>query len=366
MQVSKFCSNFAVVIELERHIEILLLSNDCVIVPDLGGFMAHHVDARYDEENGVFLPPLRTLGFNPQLKLNDSLLAQSYVECYDISYPEALRRIEEEVSELRQHLDNEGYYELNDLGVLSLNADGRLEFEPCEAGILTPSFYGLSTFEMQPLHPAAKSRKRATHVPLPATVNGTNTLLNQQLAADEAEETADEERAITIKMSWVRNAVAIAAAVIAFFVMTIPVSNSELQGDMMVSKTSLAIINKDTSLKVARIDKEAVRRAIVERDTTIRQQAVKQESAKADTATATAPTTSFTIVLASQVTKKNATEFVNQLHKAGLQEARVFTRNNIVRVVCGSYPTQGAAYSGMGQVRKSGLVNDAWVMKLKN
>ncbi|MQO83477.1 SPOR domain-containing protein, partial [Prevotella copri] len=33
---------------LERHIEILLLSNDCVIVPGFGGFMAHHVDARYD------------------------------------------------------------------------------------------------------------------------------------------------------------------------------------------------------------------------------------------------------------------------------------------------------------------------------
>lgn len=60
-------------IELDRHIEILLLSNDCVIVPDFGGFMAHHVDARYDEADGTFLPPLRTLGFNPQLKMNDSL-----------------------------------------------------------------------------------------------------------------------------------------------------------------------------------------------------------------------------------------------------------------------------------------------------
>lgn len=74
-------------IELERHIEILLLENDCVIVPDLGGFMAHHCEARYDAEDHLFLPPQRTLGFNPQLKLNDSLLAQSYVEAYDISYP---------------------------------------------------------------------------------------------------------------------------------------------------------------------------------------------------------------------------------------------------------------------------------------
>ena len=116
MFISKKRRNFALVIELERHIEILLLSNDCVIVPELGGFMTHHIDARYIEEEATFLPPLRTLGFNPQLKINDSLLAQSYVEAYDISYPEALQRIEDEVEELKMHLQNDGFYELNDIG----------------------------------------------------------------------------------------------------------------------------------------------------------------------------------------------------------------------------------------------------------
>ena len=118
--------------------------------------MAHHMEARYDEHDGMFLPPQRTLGFNPQLKLNDSLLAQSYVEAYDISYPEALRRIEDEVAELKQHLDNEGFYEMNDIGRLSFNPEGKLEFSPCEAGILTPELYGLSSFEFTPLAQAAE------------------------------------------------------------------------------------------------------------------------------------------------------------------------------------------------------------------
>ena len=34
-------------IELARHIEILLLENDCVIVPELGGFIAHYQPAYY-------------------------------------------------------------------------------------------------------------------------------------------------------------------------------------------------------------------------------------------------------------------------------------------------------------------------------
>ena len=146
-----FFTNFAVVNELERHIEILLLSNDCVIVPDFGGFMAHHVDARYDGRDNMFLPPLRTVGFNPQLKMNDSLLAQSYVEAYDISYPEAIDRLANEVAEIRQRLENEGKYEINNIGTIYLNEDGNYTFEPCEAGILTPNYYGLGGFDMLPL-----------------------------------------------------------------------------------------------------------------------------------------------------------------------------------------------------------------------
>ena len=75
--------------------------------------MAHHLEASYDSENEIFLPPLRTIGFNSQLKMNDSLLVQSYVEAYDISYPEALSRIEDEVNELKNISDEYLIYLFN-------------------------------------------------------------------------------------------------------------------------------------------------------------------------------------------------------------------------------------------------------------
>ena len=44
-------------IELAQHIEALLLENDCVIVPGLGGFVAHYTPAmRVAEENTFFAP----------------------------------------------------------------------------------------------------------------------------------------------------------------------------------------------------------------------------------------------------------------------------------------------------------------------
>ena len=135
-------------LELARHIEILLLKHDCVIVPGLGGFIAHHVEARYDHESGCFLPPLRTLGFNPQLNsLNDSILAQFYVEHMEISYPEAVRLIEEEVEELKNILKQEGRIELYSIGELYVNDEGHIAFTPCDAGILSPELYALNSFK---------------------------------------------------------------------------------------------------------------------------------------------------------------------------------------------------------------------------
>ena len=191
-----------------------MLDYECVIVPGLGGFMTHHVEARYDEADNTFLPPLRTLGFNPKLKLNDSLLAQSYVEAYDISYPEAVNRIEEEVNELKQHIQNEGSYELTDIGVISLNEDGNYEFEPCEAGVLTPWLYGLCSFEMKM---TAEGKAASAATPKDDVPAGNNDAMQeaptQARHALDATDEADDDKVIRIKVAWIRNAVAIAAAV---------------------------------------------------------------------------------------------------------------------------------------------------------
>ena len=343
-------------IELDRHIEILLLSNDCVIVPGLGGFMTHHVEARYDADDQMFLPPLRTLGFNPQLTMNDSLLVQSYIEAYDISYPEALRRIESEVEELKQHIEAAGCYELNDIGELSLNEEGKYLFTPCEAGILTPALYGLSSFEMSPIAtvvPEVVEEKEKKETEETAAASGL-----VPLATDEQD---DEERALVIKMSWIRNTVAIAAAVLAFFLMTTPVSNSDapqmsmgnLNNPLLVSAHKPAV-KPDTAIKItpdSTVAKKAVAEAEVKKDSVVAQPEM--------------PMTGYCLVLASHVSKKNAQAFVEELHKRGFTEAEIFVRNNVTRVICGHFETMNAAYNRLNRVRDNKGFEEAWVLKLK-
>lgn len=135
-------------LRLDRHIESLLTKYDCVILPGFGGFVTYHVSARIDEVGDVMLPPSTTVGFNPQLTLNDSLLVQSYVETYDYSFPEALHIVADEIRELESILQENGHYELPSIGQLTINIKGKYEFEPTPSGILIPEFYALPNIDI--------------------------------------------------------------------------------------------------------------------------------------------------------------------------------------------------------------------------
>lgn len=374
MRVSKNNSTFADVIELNRHIEILLLSSDCVIVPDLGGFMTHHVDARYDEEDNMFVPPLRTLGFNPQLTMNDSLLAQSYVEAYDINYPEAVRRIEAEVTELKQQLNNEGFYEMTGIGMLTLNEDRRIVFEPCEAGLLTPSLYGLGAFEMLPLREEKKgiADKNATLVSID---NGKQPLRTT---------TKDGEKAIVVKLSWVRNAAAMAAAIIVLLILAPTLlnrHNAESQQPEMSKVDLLPLPNKNVEPKKLDTSTVNIKHDSIEQTSTEQTVATPDSAQHATVAKSTpdAPKTQkapeadaekdkayYCLVLASQVAQQGAENLVSKMRQHGFENTRININKQVRRVVYGQYATETEAYQALQKLHNaSSDFEEAWVYKTK-
>lgn len=359
LQVSQKSRTFADVIELNRHIEILLLSSDCVIVPDLGGFVTHHVDARYDADDQMFVPPLRTLGFNPQLTLNDPLLAQSYVEAYDITYPEAVRRIESEVAELKQQLNTDGYYEMNGIGVLSLNEDGRIVFEPCEAGLLTPELYGLGAFEMLPLNSSGVVNTVATAMQPSAESDET---------AVEVEDTVErKEGAIVIKMSWIRNVTAVAAAILLFLILTPPVANSLQPSTPQVSMSQVELLPMPKKVEPKTLDTSMVKvnsDSVKADKDTIKTTADSVSADKVEAAESHAES-AYCLVLASQVAQKGAEHLVSQMKKQGYDDTRIHVHNNVRRVVYGHYASQGAAYQALNKLRNAASgFDEAWVYKV--
>ena len=380
-----FFTNFAVVNELERHIEILLLSNDCVIVPDFGGFMAHHVDARYDGRDNMFLPPLRTVGFNPQLKMNDSLLAQSYVEAYDISYPEAIDRLANEVVEIRQRLENEGKYEINNIGTIYLNEDGNYTFEPCEAGILTPNYYGLGGFDMLPL----SAQENEPTVTLEKT-NSTNIAENIEINQEEKQAepvvalqnaTAnsvfdvndDDEKPsaefILIKKSWLRNLAAACIAIIAFFAISTPLRTPNVQTSKIDTGMLTRIMPKELVTQNTHQTELASKAANSEKVLKINPETNKDANdevneKKIDQAELKSAKPYYGIVLASRVTKRNAANYVETLQAKGFKAAKVVITATNVKVVYGSYETEGQAYKALHDLRNNDVFADGWITKV--
>ena len=370
-------TNFAHVIELERHIEILLLKSDCVIVPGLGGFIASHVAARFDEADSMFIPPVRTLGFNPKLSINDSLLVQSYSEAYDLSYPEAYNRIENEVNELRQHIANNGSYELCDIGTLYLNDDGNMEFTPCEAGILTPELYSLSSFEMKKITStdSVTTDKKAVAIPFDAH-NGITKLTKDNEFCVQTEistNTLEDNGKIQIRISALRNFAAAVIAVILFMVLGTPVN--ENSGTLMTSNIDHGFINTLINNGYNNITKNNNSLNLKITGTTKSQGA---KTNKKENSTVNAPTKTnqysvkqekdyYCIVLASQVTKNNAEDFVKRLGKQGYDEASVLIeKNRSIKVIYGHYTTQGEAYNELNNLRGNDNFYDAWVYQVKN
>ena len=361
-------------IELERHIEVLLLNNDCVIIPNFGGFMVHHVEARYDEKDHIFLPPYRTLGFNPQLKMNDSLLAQSYIEAYDISYPEAIKRIESEVDELNQILDNEGEYELNDIGTLHRNEMGSFDFVPCDAGILTPYLYGLSSFELESLSSIKAKRnkevieaeKEITNIPTGIqALEKANIFANQSSLSNKTEdEQEDQEKSIRISISMLRNAAAVAILFVVLMLIPTPLSNkkdkliqSELNtsllykiipNDVITEKAGVNPLEKIASKPQPESTKEVKAKEVVEEVNTPK----KQE-------------TFYTIVLASRITKKNAAAYTESLKNKGLENAEMIAKGAHVKVICGRYESEKEAYKAMNKLNNNPDFADCWVTKIQ-
>jgi hypothetical protein len=114
---------------LANYIKDLLYRYDCVIVPNFGGFITNRMSASYNTSTSNFLPPFKQIAFNNNLKENDGLLANYIASVETISFEDANKAIATAVNNWNVNLQNKSL-ELEEVGVLSLNENQQIIFEP--------------------------------------------------------------------------------------------------------------------------------------------------------------------------------------------------------------------------------------------
>ena len=368
---------------IERHIAKLLLSNDCVIVPGFGGFMAHHIEAYYDEENRLFYPPQRTLGFNQQLTMNDSLLAQSIVEECDMSYPEAINAIEEKVAEMKQAIETNGRLTFNGLGTIGIGENGKYDFTPCKTGILTPTLFALDTFEIKSLKEATNLKEEKAQAVCEEEAmeqedvlhvsENENNATHGNTGHDQAEETvpvaAAEEETATQKSHrlWIwRDIAAACILVIVFFLIPAPTGQHNKPA-MSSAQPSAEMIMKmmPKDITTGEPSEKAIKEAMQKTDSIKALEKAMAEKKRASEEETDTHSEYYTVVLASKVSKAGAERLVQKINGHEGMQACVKTGKSGTLVTHGSFETREEAQRERNKLTENDEFADCWVMHVK-
>lgn len=138
-------------ISMIEHIEYLMLSNDCVVVPGFGAFIAQYTSSHNCEQNSTFTSPKRSISFNASINHNDGLLANSIAKKASIPYAEALKQIEKSTTICRQALSDGSEVPFGRLGFFINNGEGHIEFIPFHHELANDDFFGLQSFSFPTL-----------------------------------------------------------------------------------------------------------------------------------------------------------------------------------------------------------------------
>ena len=424
-------------IELAKHIEFLLLENDCVILPGFGGFVAHYTEAIYEAKNQLFMPPMRTIGFNPLLRLNDGLLTQSVMEVYGTNYGDALKMVTRWVNQLKKQLYEEGSVELSNVGQLRMSIRGTMDFVPFNSRLTTSWLYGLGSFELPELNKQSLT-EGSVRRPKPVVVAPS---LKPAVVAQRTQRHSFRRRAVTLmkESQWtprvkellprltpamMQGAAAVVAALVLFFIFSVPVKNTEVMGSgnyaqLMPSELFERIEKQSVAIHEVALPQESKEKkpVVVERTTLSKGKELKKPAAAAKPATASKPAATkpsatasaakpaaskpaatkpsatastakpaaaskpavtkpaaaskpvadgdYHVIVASVATEADARAMAEQLVAQGYGQAKVILRDGKNRVSLHSLSSQAAAYHAVSQLREKGQFAGAWVLHCK-
>lgn len=330
-------------LQLSRHIELLLAENDCVVIPGFGGFIAHEMPAVWNRDENIFYPPTRTLGFNPQLKMNDGLLVQSYMKMFGNNYAEASDTLDKDVKRVAETLRREGKIDFPRIGHLSCLVDNRYDFSPYENQLLSPAYYGLDCLEIKELSALMeeqtvneKKRKRRMSYPL---------FINPLL----------------------RNTAAVAAILILFFFMSTPIENTYVEEENYAYLLPTELFNKIrkesliTTPVVHATDQSTVK-PVATKEVRVPQPETQQAAAVAEVNVADHK---FHLIVASVTKEDEGQAMVERLHTKGYKQARIVTGEGRIRVSIASYATSEEAKKELLDLRKIDAYQNAWLLTQK-
>ena len=374
--------------ELANHIHRLLQENDCVIVPGFGGFIAHDSPAQWMENDHTFLPPSRIIAFNPLLKINDGLLAQSYMTSYRTSFSDATRRIQRAAKQLVRSLYENGSVYLPEIGELRFNIHHTYEFYPEDDRLISPALYGLESFEMNTLEEVKqqrealqqlrakqqeeeeRQRKEAERLRHEAEIQRKQEewqkqheeqmrLAAMKRAEEKAQLTLSRRTMLRKSLRLMGMAAAMIAVLFLCFTFATPLQNASIgtenhaelnPKDMLSNLMNHSLITQPVGETAA----SEVSETTSAEETEITPEVVEVQVPKI-----------YHVIIASVGASKDAESMAEDLTRRGFKDAKAIISDGYNRVCINSFETEQEAYAMVRQLKVDNLYEQAWVLKRK-
>ena len=331
---------------LVKNISRLIAQHNCVIMPGVGAFLAHRVPAYYSAKEKIFMPPHRSLAFNPQVTVDDALLLSEYMGDGTMSYEEANERLNSDIEAMRLKLADSGILYFGDLGTFNMDIDGKISFTPNENSIDDPYNYGFEPLAIAPLKELKK-------------------------------------KDIVIKRSKIGKYIsAVAAAIVAVFVL-IPLGSSIFNNDAQLSVAGFAPVEKSVRpMTVAPMDETVCEIAPVEETVTAHifttadvapvVEATKQADVQAPATEMAVEETAngvqeiakeiskqYSIIVASTPNPDKAQLAITELSRKMQADYKVVQGDRRFRIAIESYETEADANAALERIQAT--FSDAWV-----
>lgn len=133
---------------VQHFIKHLLYHHDCVIVPNLGGFLTQEHKTEVNSLLKSARPAYKSLAFNAKLNSHDGLLANHIANALQIDHQEASNKIQLFVDEVNISLNEKGNFNLDGLGTFYKGAEDKTIFVPLLSLNFKKSNFGLPTIKI--------------------------------------------------------------------------------------------------------------------------------------------------------------------------------------------------------------------------
>jgi nucleoid DNA-binding protein len=312
---------------LVNNITRLIAQHNCVILPGIGAFLAHQVPAFYNAEDGIFMPPHRALGFNPQVTVDDALLMSEYMNSCNVSCEDATTILARDINRLKSQLSSTGTVRFGELGTFTMNIKGEISFEPNENGVDDPYNFGFEPLAIP--------------------------LLNDI-----------DKKDIVIKRRNLSRYISVAAAIIISFFVLSPIGNSVYENGIQASVVGFIPaenVAKQTAntneqmAEIAPVEDTVTKNIITENINTgneCTQVAVEERAADENTL-------KYSIIVASTPSAKNARKAIRELstvHKADYTVVRFGKRH---RIAIETLTSESEAEAALARVQA--IFPKAWI-----